>query len=244
MSSVAISPPPQPTGNILVIFRPSSKPKAVERLVANATGARVAHSRDFPAAGAGIAEAFAEAGALSLDRLGIAVVKAPEGDGMPDAATTLRAHKEVIEVRPEFWMHVIAGWDDRYTAWVRDGLSLLADPALRGALPPGGIATAPFAALLAPQTSATWGLTATGVDRSTFSGAGIKVAVLDTGIDLSHPDFSGRTNVLKASCRARTFRTSRAMARIASALLAGRFRRPNRSAMGWPTKRKSIAAKS
>src|SRR4029079_2993701 len=39
---------------------------------------------------------------------------------------------------------------------------------------------------------ATWGLNACKVPPSARSGAGIKVAVLDTGMDLGHPDFAGR----------------------------------------------------
>ena len=39
---------------------------------------------------------------------------------------------------------------------------------------------------------ATWGLTACKVPPSLRSGNGIKVAVLDTGMDLGHPDFAGR----------------------------------------------------
>jgi subtilisin len=38
----------------------------------------------------------------------------------------------------------------------------------------------------------TWGLQATRVPTSRFSGKGIRVAVLDTGLDLGHPDFTGR----------------------------------------------------
>ncbi len=39
---------------------------------------------------------------------------------------------------------------------------------------------------------ATWGLNACKVPPSLRSGSGIKVAVLDTGMDLGHPDFAGR----------------------------------------------------
>jgi subtilisin family serine protease len=39
---------------------------------------------------------------------------------------------------------------------------------------------------------ATWGLVATRANVSNFSGSGIKVAILDTGFDLGHPDFVGR----------------------------------------------------
>lgn len=41
----------------------------------------------------------------------------------------------------------------------------------------------------------TWGLQATGAPNSQATGKGIKVAVLDTGFTLDHPDFAGRTVV-------------------------------------------------
>ena len=42
------------------------------------------------------------------------------------------------------------------------------------------------------ETDFTWGLQATKVTASRFSGQGIRVAVLDTGFDMGHPDFVGR----------------------------------------------------
>ncbi|MEM9624237.1 MAG: S8 family serine peptidase, partial [Pseudomonadota bacterium] len=39
--------------------------------------------------------------------------------------------------------------------------------------------------------SSTWGLAAVGADSSPFSGQGVNVAVLDTGIDAGHPAFAG-----------------------------------------------------
>jgi subtilisin family serine protease len=42
-----------------------------------------------------------------------------------------------------------------------------------------------------------WGLLATRVDSSTFSGKGITVAVLDTGIDIDHPAFKDKKGVIK-----------------------------------------------
>lgn len=41
--------------------------------------------------------------------------------------------------------------------------------------------------------TATWGARAVGATVSPQTGKGIRIAILDTGIDLTHPDFAGRT---------------------------------------------------
>jgi subtilisin len=51
----------------------------------------------------------------------------------------------------------------------------------------------PILATAQEDQSATWGLEATNVLNSRFTGDGIKVAILDTGFDLNHPDFRDRT---------------------------------------------------
>jgi subtilisin family serine protease len=51
------------------------------------------------------------------------------------------------------------------------------------------------AAAAVDETLFTWGLQAVGAPNSTATGKGVKLAVLDTGFDLTHPDFAGRTVV-------------------------------------------------
>jgi subtilisin family serine protease len=86
---------------------------------------------------------------------------------------------------------------DRYASWAHDGLALLAEHAKRFARPPATPPTG-LPAAVAAQSAATWGIGVTRVEQSAYSGAGIKVAVLDTGMDMAHPAFSGRVIASKS----------------------------------------------
>ncbi|GAA4288252.1 S8 family serine peptidase [Georgenia daeguensis] len=50
-------------------------------------------------------------------------------------------------------------------------------------------------AVTAVEAGPAWGVAAVGADRSLRTGAGVTVAVLDTGIDVAHPAFAGATVV-------------------------------------------------
>ena len=75
-----------------------------------------------------------------------------------------------------------------YLRGYRDAVLHLTEEPAPGA---GAAALAEIAAL--DESQATWGLQATKVVNCCRSGAKIRVAVLDTGFDLEHPDFAGRT---------------------------------------------------
>lgn len=49
----------------------------------------------------------------------------------------------------------------------------------------------PFTADSDPSLATTWGISAVGADESRFDGAGIRVSILDTGIDADHAAFNG-----------------------------------------------------
>lgn len=48
------------------------------------------------------------------------------------------------------------------------------------------------------ESAATWGVQAVGAHQSSHTGKNIRIAVLDTGLDLGHPDFSGRKIVTRS----------------------------------------------
>lgn len=50
----------------------------------------------------------------------------------------------------------------------------------------------PIEAPVSDTPERTWGIAAAGAEESRFTGKGIRIAILDTGIDLGHPDFQGR----------------------------------------------------
>jgi subtilisin len=60
-----------------------------------------------------------------------------------------------------------------------------------GVLPADAVAGV-AAAIDPDESEVTWGLQVTGVAGSRATGTGVGVAVLDTGLDLEHPDFAGR----------------------------------------------------
>ncbi|HEY4244352.1 MAG TPA: S8 family serine peptidase [Kofleriaceae bacterium] len=63
------------------------------------------------------------------------------------------------------------------------------DPRVRGVAPVFPICLA--TPLAATQTTDAWGIAATRADQTRYTGQGVSVAVLDTGIETSHPAFAG-----------------------------------------------------
>ncbi|HMM35886.1 MAG TPA: S8 family serine peptidase, partial [Thermoanaerobaculia bacterium] len=181
------------TGRLLVLLSDGPARASVAAL-RRAAGRQVATTLDVRP-GALPPDQIAGADAVLFRRLGVALVNVDPRD--TDRTARIRAAADenaarILAVEPERRVHA-------YTAALRSASSAprasrsgpkrsaaAARPAARrgppGALPPAG-----------SETTATWGLAATLVPGSKYSGKKVKVAGLDTGFDLKHPDFPSRS---------------------------------------------------
>jgi len=158
------------TGRHLVLFGAGVERRASLAILRNVAGLRAALSSDF--AGTAVPDHLAPGEGVLFERLGAALLL-----GDPDQARALaQAQGPVLRVVPERGVRANA----LMTEFVPQ-----ADLASQGAL-------------LADTAFATWGLQATGALSSSYSGRGVRVAVLDTGIDGDHPDFAGRRIVAQS----------------------------------------------
>lgn len=115
-------------------------------------------------------------------RLGVAVAELD-----PARLRTVRADSRVLSVEPERVLRALSGPSADYLRGFADAAGFLAERAAATEA-----ADAPGTTRFADNDQVTWGLQATGADIAVETGAGITVAVLDTGLDLGHPDFAGR----------------------------------------------------
>jgi subtilisin family serine protease len=181
---------PETTGRQIVVFADTGDDAPVDWDSAGISS--VADSRDF-AEGTVSAETLQDAGAVFFAELGMAVVDA-EPAQLGAMQTAAAQGRPVLSVSPELVHHVLQDVME-YTQAYRDGVADLAERVLRtnGHNGHDGASSASTAtALFADTPQATWGIQATQAMSSSRSGRGVKVAVLDTGFDLAHPDFEGR----------------------------------------------------
>lgn len=180
------------TGRMLVRFG-TSDPSTCMKSLQQATGVRAASTADFGEHGYSVQE-LGGSNALVFHRLGVALVDMPAEQLhvlAADAASGIRAIEperivQAIDL-PANSVEYLRGYrsavEHLYNSMVGDVGRTVPEHVLTGAI---------------DESAATWGLQKTKALLSKFSGKGIRVAVLDTGLDVSHPDFAGRTIVTRS----------------------------------------------
>ena len=178
----------QRTGRFIVVFAPDMDRADLLGVV---RGTTVADSRDFEDGNVDL-EQTAEADVTIFRELGMAVMTTE-----PAQATA----GPILSVSPELVHHVLTADAVSYVTGYRDGV---ADLSARLLAASSGGAGLPRDTGLADTAQHTWGLQASRVDSSPVSGRGIRVALLDTGFDLDHPDFLGRSLTAQSFVRGET----------------------------------------
>jgi subtilisin family serine protease len=186
---------------VVVRFTPQASRSGIRQL--EGSGFRVASSKDFRTAEA-VPNDFDGADVQYFERFGIAIVRR-DGERLKPMVEKAMQQKIVSSARPERNYRALGGaaanqvdvvqttfpaataLDRDYLRGYRDAVNELIDRLVDGESRESVRAARRF-----DETSVTWGLQATKVLASNLTGAGIKVAVLDTGFDHTHQDFTGR----------------------------------------------------
>jgi subtilisin len=191
------------TGRYLATFKEGAGDAAAKSF--SAQGMRMADARDFTSQAASL-ENVADADGMVFSEIGVALIGGPAAAerGLAATAEVAGGDSAIASIDPEYFVFSSDVTDEFLRILAADGGSSNPGEYLRGFLRAaetiakdlGGAPGAPVVTEHEEEAlvvGATWGLSACRVPRSTRSGAGIKVAVLDTGMDLGHPDFAGRS---------------------------------------------------
>jgi subtilisin family serine protease len=180
------------TGRYLLLGR-QAHDSGLPRMLRDKAGLTIASSSDFPR-GAVDAARFGGADGVYLEELGVTLATAAPDQVSPLAGPTGAGDLVTVERERVLYIFHQPEWDDAPLAMPArlDRIGTMGGEALICAL------AAPSAmpeATAVDESARTWGLVSTKVIESSRTGRGIRVAVLDTGFDLRHPDFTGRTVV-------------------------------------------------
>ena len=173
------------TGRYLATFRDGAAAAEASGALA-AQGLRVADARDFGEQAAAL-EAAGDADAVFFPEIGVALIST---DAARERGTRTGpvhgADSPIASIEPEHFVFAHGAADDYLRGFARAAQAIAEDLGSAERAPAG------TGDDVLASSGATWGLVRCNVPPSTRSGIGIKVAVLDTGMDLKHPDFTGR----------------------------------------------------
>ncbi len=171
------------TGRYLVTFKDGALDEGLQAM--KAQHLRMADARDFSDQAMAV-EDVGDADAVVFPEIGVALVGGDAAMSRGISASAELASDSAIEViEPEYFVFADGAVDDYLRGFLRATETIARDLGQTGG-------DADQDEIDAKVLGHTWGLARCKVPASSRSGAGIRLAVLDTGMDLGHPDYAGR----------------------------------------------------
>ncbi|MFE6963098.1 S8 family serine peptidase [Streptomyces sp. NPDC057696] len=179
------------TGRYLVLLD-QDDPKAGLDALSSGAGVSVAA---YVQAGESATRALQEGGTVILEDLGIALVEALEGEQRLALEATIASTPTLVGAEPERVLHAYkedtAAHPVEYYEGYLHGVADLVERVRGNGQVDSSLAQA-AAGPVWSEAQATWGLQAILATETALTGAGVGVAILDTGINEAHPDLVGR----------------------------------------------------
>jgi|JI6StandDraft_1071083.scaffolds.fasta_scaffold04573_3 subtilisin len=178
---------PRFTGKTLVMLNPESTQRKIFSQAKNAS-LRLAAFGEYASPEADFNKAFDEGDGIVFEKLGIAVInehREREVNMLTESDTTGSAF---LYSEPERYIYALNGpFDDFLT-----GYKSAVDDLYNRLVKKEGT-DKPVLFQQQSDKNNSWGINATNLHTSKYTGKGVKIAILDTGLKTDHPDFAGRT---------------------------------------------------
>lgn len=187
---------PQTTGRFLLTFRDTTSLESIRSVLSQQAGLKnLVATSDFKDGAMDLEKTDADG--KVYENLGIAVAELEAVDA--NRLKVSSEESEILSIEPEIMFYASETSDTSLSVNVDylrgqiDGLSSILESVSKTRGEVAGAEECYF-----DDARSTWGLKATNVWGSPFSGKGVRVAVLDTGFADDHPDFAGRSIVRKS----------------------------------------------
>lgn len=178
---------PRFTGKTLVMLNPETSQKRIFSQAKTAS-LRLAAFTDYASHDADFNKAFEDGDGIVFERLGIAVINENRDRELSMLTESATTSNTFLYSEPERYIYALKDPMEDFLTGYKSAVDDLYNRLVKKE---GG--EKPALVQLQNDVNSSWGINAINLHTSKYSGKGIKLAILDTGLKSGHPDFAGRT---------------------------------------------------